>query len=65
MELFQRMKKHHIENVRISDEEWRKEYGNTYNTIGINATDQEKIAFAEDIISIYLLREAEKAGRFE
>jgi len=63
MELFEEMKKHRIPDIRINMDEWKKEYANTYNIIGLNNTEEEKAAAAEDIISIYLLLQAKKLER--
>jgi hypothetical protein len=60
MELFERIKRAGVENVRISREEWRKEYANTYAILGLGKySDDELIAAAEDIITIYLMLQAE------
>lgn len=61
MELYERMRKHGVGGVRIEMDEWEKHYANTYNIIGLNNSEQEKINAAEDIIAIYLLREQEEA----
>ena len=60
MELFERMEKHGVPNVRITPEEWQKYYANTYNILSLDNDEQDLIFAAQDIIQIYLLRVAEQ-----
>ena len=62
MELWQEMNHYKIPKVRISTEEWEKEYANTYNILALHAPTLDLILAAQDIIRIYLLLEAKAAS---
>ena len=59
-EMFEEMKKYNIPQVRITEDEWKKEYANTYSILNLDNNIMDCILAAEDIISIYLLLEAKK-----
>jgi hypothetical protein len=59
MELYEEFAKYGIPDVKISVEEWEREYDNTYSILSLNNSTTDKILAAEDIIAIYLLLQAQ------
>lgn len=60
MEMYEELRKYGIPQVRISAEEWQKDYAVTYNVLGLDVPEEDARFAAEDIIMIYLLKKAKE-----
>ena len=59
MEFYVRAAKLGIPDIHITEEEWQKEYNNSYSVLALNGSDMDKTLAAQDIIKTYLVLQAE------
>jgi hypothetical protein len=59
MEFYERAAKLGVPDIHITEEEWQKNYNNSYSVLALDGSDMDKILAAQDIIKIYLVLQAE------
>ncbi len=62
MEFFEEARKLGVPDIHITEEEWQKNYNNSYSVLALNGSDIEKIFAAQDIIKTYLVLQARQAA---
>ena len=63
MEFFEEAQKLGVGDIHITEDEWQKEYNNSYSVLALNGSDMDKILAAQDIIKTYLVLQARQAAQ--
>ena len=58
MEFYEEARKLGVPDIDITQDEWEKEYSNSYSVMLLDGSDADKILAAEDIIKTYLVLQA-------
>ena len=61
MEFYEEAQKLGVPDVFITEDEWEKEYNNSYCVLALDGSDAHKILAAQDIIRTYLVIQARAA----